>query len=114
MSGADELMAVAADLGTAGVRATLAAGRAVRTTAALIEGSAKQAAPVDTGNLRNSIGTDLSPDRLSAEIGPTADYGGYVEDGTSRMSPQPYMGPAFDQHAPDLERVLGDIAGDVL
>jgi hypothetical protein len=39
-----------------------------------------------------------------AEIGPTASYGIYVELGTSRMRPQPYLGPATEKHAPAFYR----------
>ena len=32
-------------------------------------------------------------------VGPTADYGRFVEYGTSRMAPQAFMGPSFDRNA---------------
>lgn len=38
--------------------------------------------PVDTGNLKNSIGADDDPDRLGWVAGPTAEYGAAVEYGT--------------------------------
>jgi HK97 gp10 family phage protein len=93
-----------ADLGKLAARAVPTASRAVAKTAHDIEATAKRLAPVDTGNLRNSISSDIGV--LSAEIGPTAEYGGYVEEGTSRMAPQPYMGPAADQHFPELDKAL--------
>lgn len=73
----------------------------VSKTAYDIEGTGKANAPVDTGYLESTISTDL--DGLEAEIGPTAEYGGYVEDGTSRMAAQPYMGPAVEVHVPKFE-----------
>ena len=77
----------------------------------------KMLAPVDTGNLRNSIGSDITEaaGSIEAEVGPTADYGYYVEYGTSRnQNPQPFMGPAYDKNQPKLEQALGQIPEDVL
>lgn len=61
------------------------------------ERDAKVLAPVDTGFLRNSISSTVRG--LVGEVGPSAEYGAYVEDGTSRMAPQPYMGPATAKNA---------------
>lgn len=53
---------------------------------------------IDTGKLRNSMRTEFSGDGLSARIGPNADpYDYYLEFGTSRMEPRPYMTPAADE-----------------
>ena len=64
--------------------------------------------PVDTGNLRASIGYDVTRDgkSVAGEVGPTASYGGFVEFGTSRMAPHAYMGPAFDRHAGEYVQAL--------
>lgn len=63
---------------------------------------AQAVAPVDTGNLRSSIGYETHATKAGAwgEVGPSANYGAYVEDGTSRMAPQSYMGPASDRNIP--------------
>lgn len=91
---------------------------AVRKTAFDIERDAKALAPVDTGNLRASISTDITGDgntgTITALIGPTADYGIYQELGTSRMAPQPYLGPAFDRRIGPLEAALGQIGATAL
>lgn len=87
---------------------------AVKKTLFDIETDAKVLAPVDTGFLEGSIGTDVDADGLGGGVGPTADYGHYVEGGTSRMAPQPYMGPAFDRRAPGLVDALGDAGEDIL
>lgn len=107
-----ELNALAADLGKIGFRATGKATAVVAKTAHDIEATGKAFAPVDTGNLRNSISASVRG--LNAEIGPTANYGGYVEFGTSRMAPHAYMGPALDRHTPDFVRAMGQAVGDVL
>jgi HK97 gp10 family phage protein len=57
------------------------------------------AVPVDTGFLRSSVGVDIDGDSLGGEVGPTAEYGAFVELGTTRMAPQPYLGPAFEARA---------------
>lgn len=107
-----ELRRLSADLGKADAKVTELASKAIAKTALDIEADAKALAPVDTGLLKNSISSDIKP--LSAEIGPTTHYAGYVEHGTSRMAAQPYMGPAFDRRAPGLEKALGQIGGKIL
>ena len=42
------------------------------------EGYAKKLAPVDTGNLRNSIGHKVDPDGQTVYIGTNAEYAAYV------------------------------------
>jgi HK97 gp10 family phage protein len=68
----------------------------VRKTAFLLEGKAKQLAPVDTGFLRNSITTQkLADATYSVAVG--AEYGIYVEFGTRWMRAQPYFTPAIEE-----------------
>lgn len=50
-----------------------------------------------TGNLRRSIGLDITDGGMTAEVEPTADYAPYVELGTRFMEAQPYLGPAFNE-----------------
>lgn len=115
---ASELRKLAVDLekGAAGVEKK--AHLVVSKTAHDIEATAKIFSPVDTGNLMGSISTDV--DGLTADIGPTASYGGYVEEGThnddgsERMAAQPYMGPALDTHAPTFETALGKVGEAIL
>lgn len=97
------------DLRKAPMETLRRASVAIRKTAFDIERDAKFYAPVDTGNLKNSISTTAAG--LQAEIGPTAEYGAYVEYGTSRMAPQQYMGPSFERNVPRLQDALG-LAGE--
>ncbi|WP_187443522.1 HK97-gp10 family putative phage morphogenesis protein [Rossellomorea aquimaris] len=67
------------------------------------EGQAKSLAPVGQyddgrvgGNLRGSITHQVNEGKRSVEIGTNVDYSIFVEKGTSRMSPQPYLTPAVE------------------
>jgi HK97 gp10 family phage protein len=68
--------------------------------------------PVDTGHLKSSETVDV--DGLRFEAGPTADYGEYVELGTSRMAAEPYAGPAFDHELPSIIDALADAGSRIL
>lgn len=76
--------------------------------------AAQALVPVDTGNLKNSIGVDFDSDDYGFEAGATANYGGYVEFGTSRMAPQPYLGPAFERTSEQFVKAIESIGGRVL
>lgn len=71
----------------------------------IIEGYAKIGVPVDTGFLRGSIQSARGPEN-SAIVAVAAEYGAYVEYGTSRMGAQPYMRPAVDQHIPEITEAI--------
>ena len=89
-------------------------------------------APVDTGLLASSISVDFDGDGLGWTAGPTVEYGAYLEYGTSGpypipnafgrdgfvmhpgISPQPYMGPAFDGQVVSAENAIGQAAMQVL
>lgn len=62
-----------------------------------IEGNAKRLCPVDTGRLRASITRTLERDArgLVGIIGTNVEYAPYVELGTSRMGPKPFLRPAL-------------------
>lgn len=116
---ASELRALAASIGKAGARTGAMAQMAVRKTLKDIEAGAKNRVPVDTGNLKGSISTsDLRTighsGSLSGEVGPTAAYGAFVELGTSRMAPQPYLGPAADQFLPLFEQAVAQLGLEAL
>lgn len=65
-----------------------------------IAADARRFVPIDTGRLRDSIETTVIGDdtvriTASAENQQGDVYGGYVENGTSKMDAQPYMKPAL-------------------
>lgn len=113
-----ELQALERDLEKAPAKVTELAERVVAKTAHDIEATEKVFAPVDTGFLEGSISTDV--DGLKAEIGPTAEYGDYVdrgtknEDGSERMAAQPYVDPAVDAHEPSFGTAMGKVGEQAL
>jgi HK97 gp10 family phage protein len=123
---ASEFLGLAVQLERASGQVGARAAAAVKKTAFDIEADAKALAPVASmetsgyigGNLRNSISTDITGDGrygvIEAEIGPTAEYGWFVENGTSRMAPQPYMRPAFERREPGLAAALNRLGEDLL
>lgn len=106
--------ALGSRVATAGPRIGAAGAAVLRRTASAIEADAKSLAPVDTGALRSSISASFEGDgrngSMSAEIGPTVEYGVYQEFGTSTQSGTPFMGPAFDRQAPGFAEALAQIA----
>ena len=106
----------AAELAQEVTKANVEASQVVRGAAFLCQRVAVQRAPVDTGFLRNSItvgdifGGSLQPGALSAQVGPEAAYGGFVEFGTTNQGAQPYLTPAAEQASEWMvERMSKDV-----
>ncbi len=95
--------------------------------AAIVEGQAAADAPVHLGNLRASINSaversvrfegvapgskelgtdssDIDARPREAIIGTAVFYGPYVEFGTRRMDPQPFLEPAFERNVDNIKR----------
>lgn len=68
------------------------------------EGHAKDLCPVDTGRLRSSISHAKDDD--AAYIGTNVEYAPYIELGTSRMKPKPYLRPAAEDHANEYKEIV--------
>lgn len=67
----------------------------VEESARNVRDEARNAVPVDTGALRDSI--EYHTDGLTAEVGSfDVDYGAHVEFGTSSKPERPFMGPAAE------------------
>jgi hypothetical protein len=96
---------------------------------------AKSLAPVDEGDLRDSIYRRTAKENnmpalsgdvnrvelpapetpLSVSIGPSVDYGIVIELGSTTHSARPYLSPAFRKHASRIEsyrRKFGKAVGD--
>jgi hypothetical protein len=65
---------------------------------------ARQLAPVDTGQLRDSINYTFHAATLTLIVYAEAPHASFVEFGTSRMAARPYLRPALAE----ASRVLGD------
>ncbi|WP_343006737.1 HK97-gp10 family putative phage morphogenesis protein [Collinsella aerofaciens] len=70
------------------------------------EGYAKRACPVDTGRLRNSITHIVDEDGKCAVIGTNVEYAPFVELGTRRQKPQPYLKPAAEDHESTYRSII--------
>ncbi len=71
-----------------------------------VEGEAKALCPVDTGELRQSITSQ--PDGLTCDIGTNKEYAMYVEFGTYKMAPQPYLVPSLKNKEDDVIDIIKD------
>lgn len=109
IEGLDDLMA---GLEREWSQAVTRGAEAVAQTAKKIEATARELAPVGpTGDLRSSIHT--SGTGTFREVGPSARYGRFVEFGTFKDAPQPFMWPAADRHEGDLVRDLERLVGEL-
>ena len=96
------------------------------------EGYAKDLAPVDTGNLRNSISHTVDEDEPAVYIGSNVEYAAYVELGTGKYTDggrptpwvyqddngnwhwtagnpaQPFLKPAVADHAQTYQNIIED------
>lgn len=126
-----EVQELGRDMVAAANRAPARAGRAVAKTGFRTVSYAQIRTPVDTGALKSSSSVDI--DGLEFEAGPTVEYGGYVELGTSGPyeirnpfgygddvvfihpgnAPQPYLGPGFDQAVDESMSDFADAAEEV-
>ncbi|MEV7962409.1 HK97-gp10 family putative phage morphogenesis protein [Oerskovia paurometabola] len=111
-----DLRRLSRDLSAAGQTVGPLASVAVRKSTLDVERDGKTFAPVDTGNLRSTIGSEVfeTATSVTGEVGPTASYGGFVETGTSVKRPQPFMGPALDRNAPLLDAAIDQVIGRAL
>ncbi|QHK19395.1 hypothetical protein GU243_06155 [Pseudarthrobacter psychrotolerans] len=108
-----EFTRLADQLERAGEAVSFLVRGAVKKATLDIAADAKNFAPVDTGNLKNSIHTSLAGSNANVAQGTIqaqANYSKYVEFGTSRTAPQAFMGPAADRNEPALQQALGQIA----
>lgn len=65
----------------------------------LVEREAKERAPIDTGNLRASIASEVRTDVESAVqgiVGSNVEYAPFQEFGTSKMGASPFLQPAIE------------------
>jgi len=99
------------------VKLSRALDEALKEIAEKIRDDAKGFVPVDTGALKKSIRIEKKG-KLQVSIvaggggvinprtGREVDYASFVEFGTSRMSPQPYMQPALEKNRDEILRIV--------
>jgi len=95
-----EVVALQHRLNTSAAQVRARAAVVVRAAGLMVERDAKVACPVDTGYLRSSISSRMSGNATTAraEVSAAANYAIWVEHGTSRMAPQPFLLPAFERN----------------
>lgn len=95
-------------------------GQAVMAGGFVLEAQAKILTPVDTGNLKNSISTELvasDETSASAQVGTgvvyaeAVEFGGTVKNGfgkgiTINVPAQPYMRPAWDENIESIKATI--------
>ena len=79
--------------------------RALEKCGLTAEGYAKKLAPVDTGNLRNSITHDVDDGETAAYIGTNVEYAPYQELGTIHIKAQPFLKPSVADHANEFRKL---------
>ena len=64
--------------------------------------------PVDTGRLRASITHEVEGTGrdIKMVIGTNVEYAPFVEDGTSRQSPQPFIKPSISNHISHYQQLI--------
>lgn len=77
--------------------------------------TARSVAPTETGKLRSGLRTvRLSDGSYAVESIVSGDYYPHFQEyGTSRMAPNPFMGPAVDRWAPELYREIEGLVDDI-
>jgi HK97 gp10 family phage protein len=78
----------------------------------VVEGG-KRRAPVDTGNLRDSIVGRVTS-RSEVVVTAHVHYASHVHDGTSRMRARPFLTDAMADEAAAIDRILTDFGEGVL
>lgn len=106
----------------------------------LVEGFAVSMVPVNTGNLKQSIGYQVDEQTLTGYVGANAQYAVYVEFGTGEfaengqgrkggwfykdwggewmftwgMDPQPFLRPAFRQSKAQVQALAKEVFGRMI
>jgi HK97 gp10 family phage protein len=82
--------------------------KALKKGAGFLQEKIKEATPVKTGKLRDSI-TFSEVKNGKVEIGPDyagAFYGHFVEFGSSKAGAQPFIQPTFENNKDEIEKIM--------
>lgn len=109
-----QVLKLSADLERSSGRLGRKAASVVRKSGQQLKTQAQALAPTRTGALRASVQVSTSGDGrgsgISATVGPTVRYAQFVEYGTSKMTPQPFIGPALDAVTPSFIAAMERLA----
>ena len=104
-------------LGAEAAEAPVRARKIVASNCQKIKDTMKSFAPVNEGEMRDSISyeTRISQGGAEGEVGPTATRDGFpypaaVEWGTAKMAPQAFAGPALDRHSSEFVTEMLEIS----
>ena len=116
MSAGDEIRGMANKFAAAPAKAVTMIRQATVKTTIDTAADARRNAPVDTGYLRSTIATEyeFSGDGVIGSVEAGANYAVHVENGTSRMAPQPFLRPAFDKHREKWIRAMEQVGAQVI
>lgn len=67
-----------------------------------------------SGQLRDSLRTEIAPGRLSAAVGTDLDYGAHLEFGTQDTAPRPWLQPAVQNALPRIKARIKDALREAL
>lgn len=113
-----ELVALEQTLAGVSGRVTPAVAKVIKDGGEAIAKRAKGLAPRRSGKLQRSINSTFTQggggSEATAEIGPKAFYGRFVEHGTARMSPHPYLAPAADAESEAITEALAKAATEAV
>lgn len=105
IKGVEELESALAKIGSMSIVRDV-----VKVNTSEMQKKAQRLAPVDSGNLKRSIGLEFSGSGFTGKVGSIVEYGPYLEKGTRFQSPQPFMTPAGHAQAvkfkSDLTRLM--------
>lgn len=129
----DDLDRLSSDFEKARTATKRAVSKVVLDYGEKVADSARQLVPVDTGDLRDSIFVtgasktvkDSEGNKAKALLSAAAgdlrvdvvaqDWkAGFIERGTVKKAPRPFLSPAFDQHVEGFVTEVLEIAGDSL
>jgi HK97 gp10 family phage protein len=82
--------------------------RGILAASIFVEGDAKKRVPVDTGLLRASLGhrVTIKGNEVVGQVGTSVEYGPYIEFGTTKREPRPFLTPALTENKTTINQII--------